>query len=140
MKKMMLVGLVFFSDCGPSWSDCSTCQPGEESAESNNGEQIPIVVNVAVEQNQHQYQSNVNVNIAENTNVNTANYAENTTTADAGIPDTNVHDAGSQMTCRKVCVKYEEQKKCDQGWHNTDTKGRCSSSGNKCLEESVQCS
>jgi hypothetical protein len=125
LKTYLVAAALLLQGCGPDWAQCTTCKPDEPSAESVDGtEQIPVVVNVT------------NVNVTNVTNVNvtqtTTNFGDVTISAGGGNTGT--------LTCRKVCVRYEEKKHCDQGWHGTDTKGRCTGKQLKCLEEMTQCS
>lgn len=62
MKNFLLIAALaaLVGGCGAEWADCPTCKDGEESAQADDGEQIPVVVNVNVDvdvdQNQTQGQ------------------------------------------------------------------------------------
>jgi hypothetical protein len=128
----IVAALVFCTTaCGPDWNDCPTCRPGETSAESDGGEQIPVVVNVTVNVDQTQTQGQ------QQGQGQTQSAPPATTTPDAGTPPKD-----PPKTCRKVCTCYVERQHCDRGWHGTDHKGRCNPQPKykKCVKEAVQCS
>lgn len=125
MKFKLCAIALLLTACGPDWNECTTCKPDEPSAESVDGnEQIPVVVNVDVV---------VTVN---NTNVLVTNSFGGTTNT---FGSTTVSPGGPALTCRTVCTRYIERLQCDQGWHGTDTKGRCTKKVKKCVEEMFQC-
>lgn len=156
MKKFLLLAALaaFVGGCGAEWADCPTCDPGEDSAEADDGTQIPVVVNVNVDVNQTQNQGQGQGQTQTQTN---NPPVTNPPAVDAGTPSTpdagsppkvdagtpSVCDAGTPTKCRRVCVRYEERQHCDRGWHGTDHKGRCNpkpKKHKKCVEEAVKCS
>lgn len=123
--KLCAIAALLLASCGPDWNDCTTCRPGEPSAESvDGGEQIPVVVNVTVNVDQTQTQTQTTNNVGDITN----------NPGDGGTPP--------KKNCRKVCTKCVERQHCDRGWHGTDHKGRCNPKPKfkKCVKEAVQCS
>ena len=126
--KICTIAALLLTGCGPDWSDCTTCKPGEASVESvDGGQQIPVVVNVDVTVNVDQNQSQ--------TQTQTTNNPGDVTNNDGGSD-------GGTRTCRKVCTCYEERQHCDRGWHHSDHKGRCNPKPKfkKCVKEVTQCS
>jgi len=129
--KFYAIAALLLTACGPDWADCSTCKPGESSAESvDGGEQIPVVVNVTVNvdqtQNQGQQQGQGQVQ----------------TTPDAGTPPK--VDAGTPpKTCRQVCACTETRYVCKDG-KDTKDKHDCKcgvkKTYSKCVKEVTQCS
>lgn len=139
MKKFLLLAAIaaFVGGCGAEWAECPTCNPGEDSAEADDGANIPVVI------------VDVDVDVTVNnppqnppcTQCSTPDAGSPPSTPDAGAPP--ACDAGTPQTCRRVCTKYEERQHCDRGWHGTDHKGRCNpkpKKHKKCVEEAVQCS
>jgi hypothetical protein len=129
MNKFIASLLFLLVGCGPSWGDCESCKPSEDSAESVDGSaQVPVDVNVVVvvnDNSQHYYTDNVT-----------------SQSSDAGVSN-NTTDGGSNLdggiVCRNMCVCMKKVK-CDRGWHNTDKKGRCRDGFyNKCLKEEKKC-
>lgn len=157
--KNLLFAAVLLTACGPDFegggSDCLGCRNGEISAESvDGGQQIPIIVNVTVIVNQDQNQRinwtsgtypRVPVLTWGDAGAGTGTGTGTGTATDAGQTQDSgsTVDAGCQSECRLVCVEYVERQHCDQGWHGTDTKGRCRPhphSERKCVKEVLQCS
>ena len=129
----IFAALVFCTtSCGPDWNDCLACKPGEASAESSTGEQIPVVVNVEVNVNQTQGQ----------------NQTQSQTTNNVGDTTNNVGDGGTPpkdppKTCRKVCTCTETRYVCKDG-KDTSKKSDCKcgikKTYTKCVKEETRCS
>lgn len=132
----ILAALVFCTTaCGPDWNDCPTCRPGEDSAESVDGnEQVPVVVNVDVDVNVNQTQGQGQGQ--------TQTQTTTTTTPPATDGGTSTPPKDPPKTCRKVCTCYEYRQHCDRGWHHSSHKGYCHPKPKikKCVKEVTQCS
>lgn len=115
-----LIAVILFPSCGPDWGDCQTCKPGEESAESVDGnEQIPVSVNVTVIVDQDQSQTQ--------TQVEAAPPAPPPPAVDAGTPG---------KTCRRECSCLKKAWKCGKNHKH----GNSCKSVKKCVKEVVRCS
>lgn len=134
------------SGCGAEWAVCESCKPGEEAAQSSDGGQIPIVVNI-----------DVNVDVDVNQTQNQSQNQGGCTTCppvsvvDAGTPDAGLRDAGTPpvvdagcpQTCRQVCTKWEWKQHCDRGWHRSSCRHHNCHPKPKikvCVKEVTQCS
>lgn len=143
----MLCFAVAVSGCGPEWAECETCKPGEASATSADGGQIPVVVNVTVNVDQNQSQNQGQGQVQTNTNTTTNPPAA---TPDAGQPPK--VDAGTpkpacdagQPVCRQVCTCTETRYVCKNSHKDTANKHECSCgverTYSKCTHEVTQCS
>lgn len=140
--KYALVAL-FLTACGPDWGDCKTCRPGEESAESVDGnEQIPVVVNVTVNVDQTQTQGQ-----QQGQGQTQTQQPPVTSTPDAGPtpkPDAGTPDAGTPPVCRKVCTCTEIRYVCNGTGKDTNKKSDCKcgvkKTYTKCVKEETKCS
>ena len=157
-----LVAILLLQSCSAEWAVCETCEPGEESAETDDGRMIPVVVIVNVNVNQSQNNMNMNMNTYSYVDAGTTSAVDAGTTeevdaglpvVDAGMPEIDAgvsHDAGSPgkdagctTKCRKVCTHYKPHYVCVKSNKQTDNKEDCKDGvkhvNNKCYKEELQC-
>lgn len=140
MKKIvcLMVVALALAGCGAEWAVCETCRPGEQSAQSADGGQIPIVVQVNVDvdvnqsQNQGQSQSQSQGGTCTTCPASTPDAGK--PVVDAGTPPK--PDAGCPPVCRQVCVETKQVYTCGHHHHHC---GSCSHH-TVCVKEVTQCS
>lgn len=124
-------GTIALSGCGAEWAACETCKPGEQAAQADDGTDIPIVINVTVN---NPPPTTTPCTTCSNPPVD----AGTSPVVDAGCP--------TPPVCRRVCTCTETRYVCKNGKDTnkkSDCGGKCGGvkkEYKKCTKEVTQCS